>query len=184
MAGIVIGVISDTHIPDRARHLSAPVIPTFRNAQVEAILHAGDVSVPGVLEQLGEVAPVYAVRGNRDWLALGRLPKMLELNFGGVRIGMAHGHGRFWNYLIDRVDYMFTGYKLERFLPRLLNSFPEAHVIIFGHTHRPYQQWVDGKLLFNPGSPHCPIYDTSGPTVGLLHINPNSEVTSEIIPLE
>jgi putative phosphoesterase len=182
MAGIVIGVISDTHIPDRARRLSAQVIPVFRNAQVNAILHAGDVSIPGVLEQLAQVAPVHAVRGNRDWLALGRLPGTLELNFGGVRIAMAHGHGLFWNYLIDRVDYLFNGYKLERFTPRLLASFPEARVIIFGHTHRPYQQWVDGKLLFNPGSPHCPINDTSGPTVGLLHINPLGEVASEIIP--
>ena len=63
---IRLGVISDTHIPDRARRLNERVIPVFREAGVSAILHAGDVSTPRVLKQLEEVAPVYATRGNRD----------------------------------------------------------------------------------------------------------------------
>src|SRR5687768_1713811 len=103
---LTIGVISDTHIPDRARGLNPRVIPLFQQAQVDAILHAGDISTPRVLEQLSRVAPVYAVRGNRDWVALRRLPKSLRLTFDGVVIGLAHGHGHWWNYLIDRVDYI------------------------------------------------------------------------------
>jgi putative phosphoesterase len=61
-----LGVLADTHIPDRVPTLNPRVIQVFRQAQVSAILHAGDVSVPQVLAELEKIAQVYAVRGNRD----------------------------------------------------------------------------------------------------------------------
>ncbi len=63
-----LGVVADTHVPDKAKTLNPQVLAILRQAEVSAILHAGDISSPGVLTALGEIAPVYAVLGNRDWV--------------------------------------------------------------------------------------------------------------------
>jgi len=181
---ITLGVLADTHIPDRARRLDPRVGEIFLSAGVQAILHAGDVSTPAVLEHLRQVAPVHAVRGNRDMLALRGLAYENHLTYGEVRLVLSHGHGPWWRYLIDRVDYLVRGYRTDLFQPRLLAEYPDAAVIVFGHTHRPYNQWVNGILLFNPGSPHCPEGDGNAPSVGLLHINTGSEVFGEVISLD
>jgi len=178
-----IGVIADTHIPDRISALHHDVMPLFSDAGVKAILHAGDVSVPNVLEQLGEVAPVYAVRGNRDILRLRSLPADRTLNIEGIRIGITHGHGKLWNYLIDRIYFKRHGYNHERIIPRLLSNFPQADVIVFGHGHIPLNRWLDGQLLFNPGSPHFPGEKDLAPSIGLLHINAEGKVKGELIEL-
>jgi len=180
---LTLGVISDTHIPDRTRHLNPKIIPSFREAGVQAILHAGDVSVRSVLDELGLVAPVYAVRGNRDWVALRDLPFSLQITFNGVKIGLAHGHGRWWEYLIERVYFILNGYRLERFTPRLVDAFPDARVIVFGHTHYPVNLWQDGKLLCNPGSPHFPGEEEITPSIGFLYIDTGGDVKGEIVPL-
>jgi hypothetical protein len=80
----------------------------------------------------------------------------------------------------DRMDYMLRGYRLEMFLPRLLAAFPGINVIVFGHTHHPLIHHVDGKLVFNPGSPHFPDPRTSAPSVGLLYISESGAVEGEI----
>jgi uncharacterized protein len=177
---ITIGVVSDTHIPDRAPRLHPHVAAVFREAGVQAILHAGDVSTPATLKLLAEIAPVYAVRGNRDWFALSQLPFVRQLEWGGVKVGLIHGHGPLFNYMKDRMDYILRGYRLEMFVPRLLATFPEADVIVFGHTHRSLNHRVDGKLVFNPGSPHFPDPKTAEPSLGLLHISDGGRVEAEI----
>ncbi|OGO28309.1 MAG: hypothetical protein A2W33_03200 [Chloroflexi bacterium RBG_16_52_11] len=179
-----IGVLADTHIPDRRRSLQPQVHAIFQSAGVAAILHAGDVSTPSVLAQLAEIAPVYAVRGNRDWVALRHLPATCHLNIAGVEIGLTHGHGLPLNYVIDRMNYLVRGYRLELFEPRLLAAFPRARVIVFGHTHRPLNFWADGVLLFNPGSPHFPDRKDIAPSVGILHISSGGEVRGEICALQ
>jgi putative phosphoesterase len=178
--GITIGVLSDTHIPDRTRKLNPEVLTVFKGANVGAILHAGDVSILAVLRQLADIAPVTAVRGNRDWIALPHLPRSILISVGSVQIGLTHGHGLPWNYMVDRVKYMIGGYRLEMFQPRLISAFPQAQVIVFGHTHRALNKWVDGKLLFNPGSPHFPDRKDFPPSVGLIHISSNGDVVGEI----
>ncbi len=139
-----------------------------------------EIIVPD-LNNYDEIAPVYAVRGNRDWIALRQLPKKLLLNFSGVEIGLVHGHGGLRHYLLKRIEYLFRGYRLEMFLPNVRAAFPQARVIVFGHTHRPLQLWVDGQFIFNPGSPHCPEGKNTPPSVGLLHINSGGQVESELV---
>jgi putative phosphoesterase len=179
-----LGIISDTHIPDRARSLDRLALDIFDQAGVAEILHAGDVSAPRVLSQLGEIAPVCAVRGNRDWVSLANLPYHQVRSYEGVQVGLTHGHGRWWEYMVDRVDYIVRGYRLEMFEPRLLEAFQQANVIVFGHTHRPLLHWADSVLLINPGSPHFPDLKTSPPSVGLLNIGAGGEVNGEIVYLE
>jgi hypothetical protein len=179
----IIGVIADTHVPDRVRHLHPNVTRLFREAGVEIILHAGDITTRSVLRQLGEVAPILAVRGNRDWFWHGELPLKRTLDIEGVTIGLTHGHGSWVNYLLDRSHFLLHGYSHEWLLPRLLAVFPQAQVIVFGHGHLPLNRWMNGQLLFNPGSPHFPDKKDLAPSIGLLHISAGSEVRGEIIEL-
>lgn len=181
---LTLGVIADTHVPDRRRSLDRRALQVFAAAGVSEILHAGDVSTPRVLSELEQLAPVHAVRGNRDWLALPQLPFQRSLVYRGIEIGLTHGHGRWWDYFRDRVEYITRGYRLEMFQPRLLAAFPDSRVIVFGHTHRPLNHWVQGVLLFNPGSPHFPDIKSITPTVGLLRIQDGGEVAGEIIELD
>ena len=181
---VTIGVIADTHIPDRVRWLNPRVLEIFHDRQVDVILHAGDVSAPYVLKELEEIAPVHAVRGNRDWLLLSRLPKTLNLEFAGISIGLAHGHGGLKNYLADRLYLLIHDYSHEMLLPRLLETFPNSRVIVFGHGHVPLNSWMDGKLLFNPGSPHFPHTKRIAPSLGILLLSTGGEVKGQIIPLD
>jgi putative phosphoesterase len=179
-----LGVLADTHIPDRVPQLNPYVFEIFQQAKVKAILHAGDVSVPNVLEELRQVAPVYAVRGNRDVFYLRSLPMQIELNIDGVSIGMAHGHGTFTRYMIDKIHRATQGRLVERYLARMLQAFPNADVIVFGHLHVPCNFRLDEKLLFNPGTTSYPWPRGDPATIGLLHINEAKEPRGEIITLD
>lgn len=180
---ITLGVISDTHIPDRSRQLRQLALGRFQEAGVSAILHAGDVIVSRVLDQLGEVAPVFAVRGNRDWFTLRRLPPVLRLEFGGVSLVLTHGHGPLKHYLVDRLRYMRQGYCQERYLAYLRAAYPDEQVIVFGHTHYPLNLRMEGRLFFNPGSPQISDQEDLTPSIGLLHIDERGRLTGEIVHL-
>ena len=181
---LTLGILADTHIPDRASHLDPKVLSILRQAGVAAILHAGDICSPKVLAQLGEIAPVYAVQGNRDVWRLSHLPLKLSLEFEGVKIGMAHGHGGFVNYLTQKLSYFIAGYQLIKFQSGLRREFPQAKVIVFGHTHRSENSWSDGVLIFNPG-PASPFrLGRLPPSIGLLHLQDGEVLKAEIVPLE
>ena len=129
-------MLSDTHIrADRDRRLPAPVWDAAERADV--ILHAGDVLDAGLLDALADVAPVHAVLGNNDVGLAHRLPETLELDLAGVPLAMIHDSG--------------ARKGRER---RLHHRFPDARVVVFGHSHLPVDAvGEDGQRLFNPGSP-------------------------------
>jgi len=129
-----IGVISDTHIPQRAKTIPPIVYQLFSG--VALILHAGDLTTDDVIVQLEAIAPVYAVHGNVDPPDLvRRLPKKREIHVGGVRIGLIHGDGP------------------GRSTPeRALAAFPGTDCVVFGHSHIPVCRREGKTLLFNPGS--------------------------------
>jgi putative phosphoesterase len=179
----ILGVLADTHIPDRVPQLNPQVIRRFREAGVTAILHAGDVSVPSVLEELEKLASVYAVRGNRDIFYLKNLPLQIHLKFEGISIGMAHGHGTFSWYIIDKIHRNLYGRLVDRYFKRMLQTFPDVDVIVFGHLHEPFNLHLDGKLLFNPGSTSYPWPRKDPATFGLLHLEPGKAPQGEIIEI-
>lgn len=132
-----IGVISDTHILDRGGHVPQVVLDAFK--QVDLILHAGDIVCLGVIEELESVcSKVVAVAGNMDQEAVKKkYPVKLVLEILGQRVGLMHGAGAGLN------------------LPELLkDAFKEddCDLIIFGHSHKPMNERIDGILFFNPGS--------------------------------
>lgn len=180
---ISLGILADTHIPDRQPRLHPNILPVFQRERVQAILHAGDVSVPRVLDELAEVAPVHAVRGNRDIYRLRYLPSRLRMDFGGVAIGLAHGHGNLPRYLIEKPHNLLLGLKEERYIRYMLSIFPDVNVIVFGHMHRVVNELREGKLVFDPGSACCAEDKQKDPSVGILRIYTGGQVEAEVIYL-
>jgi putative phosphoesterase len=160
-----IGVISDTHIPHFKR-LPEKVFQQF--ADVELIIHAGDLSILSVISELETLAPVTAVQGNieREEVVL-TLPIKHEVVVGHCRIGIVH--------ILGESKYYAQTARQE---------FPQARVVVFGHSHTPYNQEHDGQLLFNPGSatdrrrqPTC--------SIGKLYVDDEEmSVRGEIITLQ
>ena len=160
---MLIGLISDTHIPDRARILPQNVIEAF--SDVELILHAGDLTSPGVLEELEEIAPVMAVQGNMDRANGIDLPKAKVVEVEGLKIGVIHGE------VYPRADSDQLIYLAKEL---------DVDILVSGHSHQPKIEQKDGVLLLNPGSPIVPRL--ADRTVMLLEIN-NREVNVEIIKI-
>ena len=160
---MLIGLISDTHIPDRARILPQNVIDAF--SDVDLILHAGDLTSPKVIDELEEIAPVMAVQGNMDRANGINLPKAKVIEAEDLRIGLVHGE------VYPRADSQQLLY-----LARELN----VDILVSGHSHQPKIEQTEGILLLNPGSPVVPRL--ADRTVILLEIN-NKEVDVEIVKI-
>jgi uncharacterized protein len=149
-----VGVVADTHCPEFIERLPDRVSALLSRAQL--ILHAGDVTAEDTLDALGRIAPVQAVRGDHD-RALGSLPESRELIVEGRRIVLVHGNRSRW---IEEPQTLLWTLSLGHFIPHrglprtLHRRHPNADVIVFGHTHRPHIELIDGTLLFNPGAVH------------------------------
>lgn len=171
---VTLGVLADTHIPDRYTHLPEEVLQVFRQAGVAAILHAGDVTHPRVLRTLAQVAPVYAVRGNRDFLLWWSLPPQVEFRIGPWTLTLTHGHGGLWRYAWDKAAFLvgrpLTFREIE---DRAWRQHPRAQVVVLGHTHAPVLRRTANRWIFNPGSPTVPpAYHPNIPRcVGLIHVS-------------
>lgn len=159
-----VGLISDTHVPSRAKAIPIGVFKVFEN--VDYIIHAGDIVELNVIERLRCLAPVVAVHGNMDNFQLcGSLPVVNSIEIMGWKIGVTHDLWAFND----------------------VNKAPESVVcsvfdaIVFGHTHMPSIKWVDSILYINPGSPTNPQPPfLCKPSVGLLKITEKA-ITPEII---
>jgi len=131
-------VLSDTHIPHRAKELPKEVLKEFEG--VQAVIHAGDfTSFNFYLELKAMVPQLFAVRGNMDddeiW---DTLPETLVFELEGLRIGLYHGIGAPWG--------------LEKKVMEKFGKENLLNLIIFGHSHRPLKKEENGIILFNPGS--------------------------------
>ncbi|MDP8949544.1 MAG: metallophosphatase family protein [Actinomycetota bacterium] len=155
-------IIADTHIPRRPGALPEGLLPHLGRADL--VLHAGDLMDPALLEELAAYAPVRAVRGNLDPPEL-NLPESLEFELGGVRVAMIHDSGR----------------KQGR-RTRLRRRFPDARVVVFGHSHIPFLEDKSGFMLLNPGSPTDKRRQPHH-TFALLRVE-GGEVRAEIVPLQ
>jgi uncharacterized protein len=139
-----IGLISDTH-----GKLRPQVFDAF--ADVELILHAGDVGGLDIIDELETIAPVHAVMGNTDSSALRpRVQDELSLGAGG-----ASGGGG------ARAPFGSPQ-------PGLLRAaYPDADVIVYGHTHRQRVDVIDGCVIVNPGAAGAARFDLK-PAVAIL----------------
>ncbi|MCW4006102.1 MAG: metallophosphatase family protein [Candidatus Bathyarchaeota archaeon] len=160
------GLISDTHVPSRARCIPQTVFEVFEN--VDYIIHAGDIVELSVIDELEQLAPVIAVHGNMDGPQVsGALPKLNSLEIMDWKIGVIHDPGA------------FSGMRKLRELAKQ-NSF---NIFVYGHTHTARIQKEGPTLYINPGSPTNPQPPfLTKPTVGMLRLTPTT-VTPEIIQL-
>ena len=124
----LVGLISDTH-----GKLRPQVLEAFEGVSV--ILHAGDIGNLDIITELETIAPVYAVHGNTDDFDVrARFGESIERSIEGRRFVVAHGH--------------LLGAPTPA---RLRAAFPDADVIVYGHTHNPLVD--EGKpLVVNPGA--------------------------------
>jgi len=179
-----IGVVADTHIPDRMPALPPQLFDALHG--VHHILHAGDICNAGVIPELERVAPVLAVKGNRDYFfpANWKLPTDRFIEIGNIGIGLTHGHGGLWEYIGEKVIYLTVGYRLSRFIEKAFHRFDglPVDVIVSGHSHFPVNEMRGGKLLFNPGAVGPDYRSTFGASIGILTLNVDG-VKGEIVPL-
>jgi putative phosphoesterase len=141
-----IGLVSDTH-----GQLRNAILDAFDG--VDLILHAGDVGDPGILERLGAVAPVEAVWGNTDGsLVRSRSKAEIVLELEGRVVVVVHG---------DRYGSPTPA--------RLHADWPDADVVVFGHTHRPTLETVGSTLFVNPGAAGAARFNLR-PSVAILSL--------------
>jgi len=129
-------LLADTHLPKRARRLPDEVWAAVDAADL--VIHAGDWVEPALLDELEARAPVLGVRGNNDGAELrARLPEVARRTIDGVRLEVVHETG--------------AAQGRER---RAEAAHPEAQLLVFGHSHIPWDTTAPGGLrLLNPGSP-------------------------------
>ena len=148
---MLIGVISDTHIPERADKIPKAVFEVFKD--VEMIFHAGDLVSMDVLQDLENLAPTWCVQGNMDRMCGLELPKQEIVKVDGIKIGLDHGE------VYPRGDTQQLKY---------IGMEMGVNVLISGHTHISFIKEVDNMLLLNPGSPTVPRL--SDPSVMLVEV--------------
>ncbi|MGI6678380.1 MAG: metallophosphoesterase family protein [Dehalobacterium sp.] len=161
---MIIGVLSDSHITGKGNKLAPFIWQAF--AEVDLILHAGDIIDEQVLIDLNALAPVEAVYGNMDQGRIYHLFPLTQkkiITAGNKKIGLIHGDG-FSGSTLHRASEAFQGDAVD--------------CVVFGHSHQPFNQVINGVLMFNPGSCMQPRREPQ-PSCGILYVG--QEVTGEIL---
>lgn len=155
-----LGIIADTH-----GLLRPEVFEVFR--EVDQIIHAGDIGPVELLTELEAIAPVLAVYGNTDGFDVrARVPGVIETEIEGLAFVILHG---------DQVGSPNPA--------NLHATFPDAEVIIYGHTHRPLLTTVDVVVtVMNPGGAGPRRFDLPA-SVGLMELEAGLPPRARLVPL-
>ena len=161
-----IGLLSDTHIPQAAEALPLEITEAFQG--VDLILHAGDIYLASVLDDLERIAPVLAARGDDDWgstLTDRRVQEKHTLELNGQIIWLAHKRPESLRSLwwVDSLRHKQT--------PATHNGLSIPDIVVYGHEHRTVVQRRDNILFVNPGSPTFLGYRRGLGTVAILEID-------------
>jgi len=152
-------VISDTHIPERAKGLPGELLEAFK--QADMIIHAGDFADLSILEEIKCACKIVkAVAGNMDHDEVKeQLPEKEIIEVGKFRIGVMHGWGAPAN-LLQLLEESFKNDKVD--------------LVIFGHSHKAFNEKRGDILYFNPGSPTDQIFSPFN-SYGIIEINDKIE---------
>jgi uncharacterized protein len=157
--------LADTHAPRRWKSCPPLVAAQLRRADV--IVHAGDVCTAAVLDELSGYAPVIAVLGNNDGpdVAEWGAPETLQTDLGGLQVAVLHDSG-----------------PAPGRLRRLRRRFPDAGLVVFGHSHIPLDEAGEGIRIINPGSPTDRRRQPHG-TIAVLGIESGRLVEARLVPV-
>ena len=160
-----IAVLADTHSPRFWKRCPPTVAAALEG--VDLILHAGDVCLVETLEELATFAPTLAVLGNNDGpdVAAWGAPETLETELEGLRVAMLHDSG----------PAQGRGARLKR-------RFPAADLVVFGHSHIPWDETHAGQRAFNPGSPTDKRRQPRG-TMGELVVEGGELLSARVFPV-
>lgn len=152
-------VISDTHIPERAKGLPEKLLEAFK--QADMIIHAGDFADLSILEEIKTCCKtVKAVAGNMDHDEVKEcLPEKEIIEVGKFRIGVMHG----WGAPANLLQLLVESFKNDR-----------VDLVIFGHSHKAFNEKKGDILYFNPGSPTDQIFSPFN-SYGIIEINDKIE---------
>lgn len=156
-----LGIIADTH-----GLLRRGVFDVF--AEVDHILHGGDVGPAELLLELEALAPVTAVYGNTDGFDVRRrCPQVARLELEGLFITVTHGD------------------QLGSPTPEALHrAYPDADVIVYGHTHRPRLELLERTVtVMNPGAAGPRRFDLA-PSVGIMELEPGLPPRARLVALD
>jgi len=160
-----IGVVSDTHLSGSKCELPEKLVSALKECGL--IIHAGDLIDLCVLESLSRIAKVEAVCGNMDSRSVRQeLEDKKIINAEGKKICVMHGYGHPDN-LVDILKNEFSSEKPD--------------IIIFGHSHSPKNEYIDGILFFNPGSTTDTVFAPYR-SYGIIEID-KGEIKAEICKL-
>ena len=166
-----VGLVADTHIIDVNEALPSGIADAFRG--VDLILHAGDIYIPSVLDELQRIAPVLAAGGDDDYgdmLADHRVKQKHILKLHRQTLWLVHRRPRSLSVSgsrrqsLGQVDY------------------DAPNIVVFGHEHRAVTEYRGNTLFINPGSPTFPSYQRRLGTVGILDID-TSKAQAHILEL-
>ena len=154
-----IGVISDTHMPEKAKELPPELCKEL--GKCDMIIHVGDMVTAVVVRDLKKICPnLKAVYGNMDPDEVRKqFPEKEVIQAGKFRIGIKHGYG-----------------PPDRLLSLMKEAFKDDDVdmIIFGHSHNPVNEKIGKTIFFNPGSPTDEIF-APFKSFGIIEINDKIE---------
>ena len=158
-----IGVISDTHIPERAQDIPPEICSAFKD--VDLILHAGDLVTMEAIKSLEKISPVKAVYGNMDSPKIRKVLKEKEIiEVNNFKIGVIHGRG---------APSGLVKFAREAFKDKM-------DIIVFGHSHTPLNEKIDNTLFFNPGSATDTVFAPYR-SYGIIEID--DEIKAKIVRL-
>lgn len=168
-----VGVVADTHVGEFLPALPEAVLEVLDGCAL--VLHAGDMSVPAVLDELDAIAPVVAVRGDHDRLDGLALPRTAVVRVAGHRIGLTHGRRAAPVDASIVVAHVLAGRRIAYragLHAALLRRTGPVDLVVYGHWHEPALTRTGGALLFSPGAV-CPWGSLEGgvaPRAGLAGV--------------
>jgi uncharacterized protein len=143
--------------------LRPEVFDVFR--EVDHILHSGDVGKVEILVELQALAPLTAVYGNTDGLEVReRVPQVAAIELDGFNVVVTHG---------DQLGHPTPA--------GLHEAFPDAEIIVYGHTHKALLELVDKTItVMNPGGAGASRFGMP-PSVGILELEPGIPPRGRIV---
>ena len=177
-----IGLISDTHVPDRAKSIPKKLNYLFKN--VDLILHAGDITAPGVLDELADIAECFAVRGNNSGDKKRFAPplsKVMTVELAHeFRLRIFHGVENFFQRVMDNAVGRagFFPIASQMVFKRVQKYSDNVDGLLFGHCHWPFIRKHRDVIYVNPGRG----FKKSESSCGILTLK-EQQIEIQILPL-